>query len=250
MASRLATIASVAVLSAVSAPALAAPIKDLVVQNLTGSTLLDANAFADTYFASRGLTNVAVETFESRSFVAGDTQPFFDTNVGRFTAGTAGQYTVGLGITPSIFSGRYNVTLPGSNWLDSYDYKTVTWAATDVDPLGGATGQAFDYVGFFMTDVGDVKAKLTLSGTTTGPFTIEFPFTTSGTTIGNGRLYFVGFGVHSSYTLLNMEFSQDVRNDGWGIDNIRLAKSVPEPATLGLLGLGLLAVGATRRRKA
>jgi hypothetical protein len=54
-----------------------------------------------------------------------------------------------------------------------------------------------------------------------------------------------GPGTSSTLSIL----SATPGNFGPAIDNVRVS-SVPEPATLGLLGIGLIGIGLIRRRKA
>jgi hypothetical protein len=46
-----------------------------------------------------------------------------------------------------------------------------------------------------------------------------------------------------------MIFNNNGLNDGWAIDDVTIAK-VPEPATFAMLGLGILGLVASRKRKA
>ena len=248
-------VAAAAVLSmAVAAPASAAPISAFVSNQYTEAQLGLAKADAATWFASVNATAIAFEDFEGQRFTDGQTGMSFNTNVGTFKGVTAGQSTGlnGLAVLtqatrPSAFDGRFNVTDGGSRWLDSNDYKVVDW---DVKTSGSLP---FTHIGFFMTDVNDVNAKLKLLETGEEfELDLDMPLLTPGTggSNENGRVFFVGLTIPTEVTLLGLRFTQATSNDGWGIDDITIAR-VPEPATLGLLGAGLFAVGVmARRRKA
>ena len=173
----------------------------------------------------------------------------FVTNVGTFKLVTAGQGPVAgdnvnnkeLNIE-SANTGEYGreslSTHDGDLWLDSNDAKLVTW--TFGAPLAGE----FNAFGFYIADATDRGATLTL----------KFKDGTSSTTQitipafqANGNLGYVS--IVSSESILGgvLSFVNSTGADGWGIDDITVGY-VPEPGALMLMGLGLLGLGAARRR--
>ncbi|QJE74180.1 PEP-CTERM sorting domain-containing protein [Aerophototrophica crusticola] len=231
--------------TALSAPAAAIGLVDIYVSPpTTEANKASTLAKGADYLKLLGLQTISMEDFET--YTPGSNANSINTKVGTFTGTTAGQNTGVSGLRvlnaatrPKNFGGRYDM-VGGANWLDSNDYKTVTWDAA-------AGGKGFTHVGFYLTDVNDVSAKLKVKATGQ---TIDMPLGVSGKggSLDSGTNFFVGFGLGATYELLSITFTQTAGNDGFGIDGVVLAQ-VPEPATLGLLGAGLLAAGALRRRR-
>ena len=173
----------------------------------------------------------------------------FVTNVGTFKLVTPGQGPVtGDNINHKELNiesantgefGRESLsTYDGDLWLDSNDAKDVTW--TFGAPLSGD----FNAFGFYIADATDRGATLTLkfkdgSAATTS---ITIPAFQS-----NGNLGYVTIKSTDSIVGGVLSFKNSTGADGWGIDDITVGY-VPEPGALMLMGLGLLGLGAARRR--
>ena len=130
---------------------------------------------------------------------------------------------------------------PDDFWLDSNDAQSVRWDFTK--PAGGS----FNAIGFYMADAADQGATLSLVLADGGNQFIDmsklFP------NQGDGNLKFVSITSDVNIQGGKLFFANSNDRDGFGIDNVTLGK-LPEPGTLLLMGLGLLGLGAARRRAA
>lgn len=62
-----------------------------------------------------------------------------------------------------------------------------------------------------------------------------------------GAPFYTGF-VRGAADIVSIEISPSEVGENWSVDDLRFGSSVPEPASLALLGLGLSGLGFARRR--
>lgn len=173
-----------------------------------------------------------------------DTATTFQTSVGDFTLVTPGGTNAGdtersteLKIENSS-TGEDGREVASGNWLDSNDAKKVQWNIS----IGGAP---FNAIGFYLADANDQGARLILKLTDGSEVDATYQLTSA---LPNGNIKYITLTSDVSISSASLIFDTGyAARDGWGIDNVTVGQ-VPEPGTLLLLGLGLLGLGAARRR--
>lgn len=211
---------------------------------LSATSIADAvnerNAWIATNFGRQATANM-LTTFEG---IGLGTYTNLTTAAGTFTVGPNALGSLGAGTgalefsvlnsTTTPFSGRYDTTPGGTEWLDSNDI-------TDLK-LSTSLTSLF----FFITDVNDQGGVLNIR---TADGTQRSAFKPWG---ADGNIYFVG--ILGGNSLSSIEWLNNSRADGFGVDDFGTVKmsdppaSVPEPGSFVLIGCGLVVLPLMIRR--
>lgn len=211
------------------------------VASLNGPTVIEN-------FDSLGTAAHYVGTDQNKSWENASSS--FVTNVGTFTLNTVGQGSSSWTDATNANNGSLTIESAKTGesgreslsnyardlWLDSNDAKSVTWN------LGSPLTGSFNSFGFYMSDVNDVGGILTLKFFNGTWGTYVLPAHQS-----NGNVGYVTVISDSNIVGGTFSFLNNSGSDGWGIDDVTVG-NVPEPGALMLMGLGLLGLGAARRR--
>jgi hypothetical protein len=218
------------------------------------SSVADATAQENAWILANFGTNFDAQILEGfEGFTASSTTAYnsLATGVGTFSVmpgsqagdpyqsnGTkTDQFTI-LNAGDSPFSGRFNTTPGGSNWLDTNDISQIQLTTS------------LDILVFMITDVNDCGGLLTIQtadGTTSSAFA-PYPAAT------DGNLYFVA--ITSNTALGTVSWLNNTTNDGFGLDSMGTVVDpppptapAPEPASLAISGAGLAAIALFKKYK-
>lgn len=237
----LGTLLVAGVVAGISSAAMAAPITFFGLdQNPGGIVPAGGNAETARNSFLSNLTSVGTEDFEG--IVNGTPDPFvlnFPGSSGNLTATLSSMQTVT--VTNANPVGQYSTS--GSQHLDA-DFGTTVNIDFSSTPIS-----AF---GFYGTDISDSGGDLVVDLTDAMNVVTSFTVVQNGQ--NSGSLLFWGFVDNgNSYTQISLRNTSS--SDRFGFDDMTIGDQqqvipMPEPASLGLLGLGLAGLGiAARRRK-
>ena len=180
---------------------------------------------------------------------------YYNGGFGTLGSGPGPNYGIVFGSDSLTCSGQpgglcNTAMIPGGPGANALFFLTGPGDVMDV-AHGFTTGFSFYYSAPFFT--GTVEVWSGLDGTGTLLATLNLPLTTngSGTTGCYGTNYcpYVADGVHFSGTAESVVFTGTANYIAFADITLGSASPVPEPLTLSVLGAGLVAAGAMRRRR-
>lgn len=212
---------------------------------------------------------VRQSTFELEGLAPGDsptghTRSFSLSGAARFCGSTyEGE---GCPSDTQFFPGRFNTTTglvhdDIGNWIESTSRQTRTGPLQDTTTFTLSFDSVINAFGFFGTDFFDFEGVVTYQLFDAGDASVGSGSIAAGGSLQtNGSLLF--FGVRSTTAFTKVTFTIDQTSsdtqsyDFIGLDSILVGEiesgpptGTPEPATLALVGLGLLGAGAASRRR-
>lgn len=233
---------AIKVVAAVAALSVSSLVSAVPVLSISGQGHSAASA-AEAAFLSSLSGSAITESFD-RGYAVGDQATTINSvfGVGSFTSVTpgtggacnSGSYSCADGLAvlssaTSPFNGRFALSSP--QWLDSMDAREMT-----ISPTTG-----YNSIGFYMTDPNDSSGRFSIGG-------LDFSFgDIFGSSLGSGKVFYVS--LFDAAGLGDVSIFSNANGDGYGLDNVTIGSvAVPEPGTFALLGLGLLGLGAARKR--
>lgn len=201
-----------------------------------------AACIAMSMFAAASSANAGYVT----TFTSGQTTTVAGATVYDFETGKPANYTGAGSVVNSSVSGQTAAPAGDDTWYYSvaYPYSNGTGTFTS------DSGQSYNYFGLYWGSMDDYNtlsfySNGSLIASITGAQVIA-----SGVALGDqtspGANRYVNFLFDTTFDRIDFTTT----NYAFETDNHAFAKvSVPEPATLGLFGLGLLGAGLARRRR-
>ncbi|WP_166404835.1 PEP-CTERM sorting domain-containing protein [Desulfonema ishimotonii] len=187
-----------------------------------------------------------MESFENFAPAsAGLTIDFGEAGMATLTGG----YVSGSWDAGAIASGRFSTTPSGDQFLE---------VQTSPDPEGGTGTFSLEFeteqsaFGFFGTDFEGSQTDLIFETVIGETFTLNIPFSNPSPT---GSALFWGF-IDTERQFTKVTFNGvNLFRDWFGFDDFtigtedQVVSPVPEPATMALLGIGLIGLAAVRRKR-
>lgn len=185
------------------------------------------------------LSMVGTEDFET--LANGTVDPFsltFPGSIGNLSATLSSPQTVTVTTADPV--GQFSTS--GAQHLDA-DFGTtinIDFSSTPISAFG-----------FYGTDISDSGGDLVVDLVDVNNIVSSFTVIQDGSN-NNGNVLFWGF-VDASNSYTNIALRNTSSSDRFGFDDMTIGDqaqvTVPEPATLGLLGLGLVGLGFAARRR-